>query len=140
MRRAFAWLLALATGAGALLFVLSSCNSPFIPIPPPGDPSFMPVTATDAAGATRTAWEVRGTPQSLMADAKVFVYNVDGGTGLIVHAGGDGAYVASPLDAKRGDRVEIHYETPHGQVSPEICRVVDTGVARDDCVKLDGGR
>jgi hypothetical protein len=128
--------LALAALAAALgcLFALPACNTPFIPLPPPGDPTFTPVAMTDGMGGPRTLWETRGAPSSAMREARVFVYNIDGGSGVIVRAQEDGAYVTNPLEGKLGDRVQIHYIDREGHNSPDICRTLQQGLAQTTCL------
>jgi hypothetical protein len=115
------------------LFALPACNTPFIPLPPPGDPTFTPVAVTDGVGGQRMLWETRGAPSSAMNEARVFVYNVDGGSGVIVKAQTDGSYVANPLDGKLGDRIQLHYIDREGHNSPDICRVLQQGLAQTGC-------
>jgi hypothetical protein len=135
MSRLRLWVLAaagLVGGAGCLL-VFASCNTPFIPLPPPGDPTFTPV-AMDGRGEARTLWETRGAPASAMSEARVFVFNIDAGTGVIVRAAADGSYItADPLEGRLGDRVQLRYESPDGRMSPDICRVLEQGRAQTPC-------
>jgi hypothetical protein len=123
-------------GLGAALLgmlALPACNTPFIPLPPPGDPTFTPVAMTDGVGGQRTLWETRGAPSSAMGEARVFVYNVDGGSGVIVRAQPDGSYVTNPFDGKPGDRIQIHYVDRDARNSPDICRVLQQGLAQTPC-------
>jgi hypothetical protein len=132
------WLLAAVAAlvASSLLVLgLPACNTPFIPLPPPADPTFMPVMVADGMGGTRTMWETRGPATSSMSEAKVSVYNATVGAGVIVRAQTDGSYVASPIDGHEGDRVEIEYVAPDGRASPGICRILQPGQARTDCPK-----
>jgi hypothetical protein len=122
----------LAAGVAALL-VFPSCNTPFIPLPPPGDPTFTPMMASDGVGAPRTVWEARGNPASAMSEARVFIYNIDGGSGVIVRAQSDGSYASNPIDGKAGDRIQLRYESPDGRHSPDICRLLQQGVAQTEC-------
>ena len=78
----------------------------------------------------RTMWETRGT---VMASATVFVFNLDGGSGVIIRAQPDGTYVASPFDGREGDRIQIKYENVDGRESPDICRVLKQGVSQTEC-------
>jgi hypothetical protein len=130
------WLLAAVmalAGAGGLLVCLPACNTPFIPLPPPSDPTFMPVTVTDAMGGTQTVWETRGPASAALADAKVSVYNASVGAGVIVRAGADGSYVASPIEGREGDHIEIEYDSKDGRSGPGICRVLQVGLAQTEC-------
>jgi hypothetical protein len=130
------WLLvaAMVLGVGALLtFALPACNTPFIPLPPPGDPTFTPVVVNDGMGGMRTMWEVRGMPATALAEAKISVYNADVGAGVIVRAQTDGSYVAAPIDGRAGDRVQIDYTAKDGTPGPGICRLLQQGRAQTDC-------
>jgi hypothetical protein len=127
------WLLvgAMALSAGAaMVLALPACNTPFIPLPPPSDPTFMPVVVGDGMGGSRTLWETRGTAA---AEAKVSVYNADVGAGVIVRAQTDGSYVATPLDGKEGDRIQIDYTAKDGTPGPGICRILQQGRAQTEC-------
>jgi hypothetical protein len=123
-----------ALGGVMLLLVFGSCNTPFIPLPPPGDPTFTPVTITDGMGGPRMLWETRGGPAPEMTGARVFVYNLDAGSGVIGTAGPDGSYVVNPMEGTPGDRIQLRYEMPDGRHSPDICRVLERGLARAACV------
>jgi hypothetical protein len=122
--------------AGALATVslnLGACNTPFIPIPPPGDPSFKPVVTTDAMGEQRTVWETSGGANYAMANARVYVFNRALGEGVIAHAGPDGSYLAPPLEGKLGDAIDLAYETAKGERSSGICRTLQEGPAHNSC-------
>jgi hypothetical protein len=127
--------LALAGLLAALgcLVVFPGCNTPFIPLPPPADPTFTPVAASDSAMGNRVVWETRGAPSASTSEARVYVFNLDAGSGVIVRAQADGSYVANPLEGKPGDRVQLHYQTADGRNSPDICRVLEQGLARTPC-------
>jgi hypothetical protein len=120
-------------GAIGCLLVFASCNTPFIPLPPPGDPTFTPVAMNDGMGGPRTLWETRGAPASSMSEARVFVFNLDGGSGVIVRAAVDGSYVTNPIEGKLGDRIQVRYESKDGHPSPDICRVLQQGRAQTPC-------
>jgi hypothetical protein len=127
-RRTLAWV---AVGQVlAVVLALAACNTPFIPIPPPGDPTFTPIAGQ---GAAKPTWEVRGGPNAGMVDARVFVWNRRLAAGLIARADQTGAYVASPLEADIGDPVEISYETPKGERSETICRPLQAGTTGVPC-------
>jgi hypothetical protein len=119
--------------ASAWLLGVPACNTPFIPLPPPADPTFAPVMVSDGMGGMRTVWEARGAPAPAMAAAKVSVYNVTAGSGVIVRAENDGSYVAGTFEGREGDRVEIEYQASDRRKAPGICRVLQTGVARTEC-------
>ena len=134
MLRRRQWLRALgglSLGLGLLAFC--TCNTPFIPIPPPGDPTFTPVNTVDGMGAAKVLWETRGQPQERQALGKVYIFNANTSSGVIARANTDGSYVAAPLDGQRGDRIELYYETPQGEASPVICRSLEEGLARSAC-------
>jgi hypothetical protein len=130
------WLLvaALALGVGALMtLALPACNTPFIPLPPPGDPTFTPMAVSDGMGGTRMVWETRGEPSAALAEARISVYNADVGAGVIVRAQTDGSYVAAPIDGRAGDRVQIDYTAKDGTPGPGICRILQQGRAQTEC-------
>jgi len=68
-----------------------------------------------------------------MSEARVFVFNIDAGSGVIVRAQADGSYVTNPLEGKLGDRIQLHYLDPEGHNSPDICRVLQQGLAQTPC-------
>jgi hypothetical protein len=130
------WLLVAVTAlgaGGALVLGLPACSTPFIPLPPPADPSFSPVAVDDGMGGTTMMWETRGSVTG--AESKVSVYNASAGEGVIVRSLADGTYVASPLQGQLGDRVEIGFETKDGQRSASICRLLQLGLAQTPCPK-----
>jgi hypothetical protein len=124
---------ALAGALAALGLTLGACNTPFIPIPPPGDPSFKPIAMVDATGGQHVVWETSGGANQAMAAAQVYVYNRALGEGVIARAGADGAYVAAPIEGKLGDAIELFYETPKGERSIAICRILQEGPAHTAC-------
>jgi hypothetical protein len=130
------WLLAaaLALSTSSLMLVaLPSCNTPFIPLPPPADPTFTPMMVSDGMGGMRTMWETRGPVSSALGEARVSVYNESVGAGVIVRAQVDGSYVAAPIDGREGDRIRIEYTAKDGRSGPGICRLLQQGQARTDC-------
>jgi hypothetical protein len=132
------WLLATAAAlatSGLMLVALPACNTPFIPLPPPADPTFTPMMVSDGMGGTRTMWETRGPGSSALSEAKVSVYNSSVGAGVIVKAQVDGSYVATPIDGREGDRIEIQYTAKDGRSGPGICRLLQAGQARTECPK-----
>jgi hypothetical protein len=118
---------------GALAWLVASCNSNFIPVPPPGDPTFEPVQVVDATGAPRQVWQVSGALSSEMKNARVFVFNNSLGVGVIGRANEDGGYSTGLLDGNLGDQVELHYETADGERSPTTCRLLVQGVGKTPC-------
>jgi hypothetical protein len=132
------WLLAVVTAlaaGGALLLGLPACNTPFIPLPPPVDPTFTPVMVSDGMGGSRMMWDTRGAPSEAASEAKVSVFNASVGTGVIVRAQVDGRYVTAPMDGREGDRIEIQYDAKDGRSSPGICRLLHPGPAQTPCPK-----
>lgn len=128
------WLLRYAGIAGVLLCALApSCNSNFIPVPPPGEPSFEPVQVVDALGTPRQVWQVRGASNESMKSARVAVFNLSLGLGVLVNASNTGSYVSGIFEGALGDKVEISYETPSADKSPVICRKLQPGQAAAAC-------
>src|SRR5207247_6781838 len=99
--------------------------TPFIPLPPPSDPTFTPVMVSDGMGGTHMMWETRGTAAS---EAKVSIFNASVGAGVIVRAQTDGAYVAAPIDGHEGDRVQIEYESKDGRSGTGSCGILQRGL------------
>lgn len=132
MRRRILAAVSLVAG-GLLLLALTRCNTPFIPIPPPGNPTFTPVTISDPMGGSKIVWEARGGSHWSMRRAKVFVFNLDTETGVIAGAKADGSYVAGPFDGRITDRIELSYEDLYGEHSPVVCRRLVEGVAGTPC-------
>jgi hypothetical protein len=132
------WLLAaVAALASSSLLVLGlpACNTPFIPLPPPANPTFMPVMVADGMGGTRMMWQTSGPAASALAEARVSIFNASVGGGVIVRAQADGSYVAAPIDGREGDRIEIDYTARDGRSGPGICRVLQQGLAQTECPK-----
>ncbi len=125
--------LAAALSAGICLLALARCNTPFIPIPPPSDPRFTPLTVADPVNGTKTVWETRSEASDQQKLATIFIYNLNVGAGVIARAQADGSYVANPIEGKRGDHIQIYYETPAGQPSLVICRPLGEGLVRIGC-------
>lgn len=121
--------------ASALLALLplSACNTPFIPLPPPGNPTFEPVVMPEPMGGSRTFWQARGGASSALAGARVFVWNASLKVGVIAQAAQDGRYVAGPFDGRTGDEIELRYETPKGEHSLSTCRLLEEGEGRTAC-------
>ena len=107
------------------------CNSNFIPVPPPGDPTFQPVEVSDATGV-RQLWQVSGAGDA-MRNARVFVFNGTLKVGVISQADATGSFTTGLLDGSVGDRVELRYETTDGEQSPVICRLLVVGTSRTPC-------
>ncbi len=132
-RRPRRTLLALAASVATLLLALGACNTPFIPLPPPDDPTFTQVMAPDGTTRAQIAWETRGGPGATASSSRIFIWNLNLHVGVIAQAGPDGSYVASPLDGQVGDQVELRYETPKGERSQVKCRILGPGIATMQC-------
>ena len=130
-RKTFLQLATVCAVAG--LAIPGGCNSNFIPVPPPGDPTFEPVTVNDGVGAPRQVWQVQGPPSEAMKGGRVFIFNVSLGLGVIVKATDTGTYSSSLFEGALGDKVELSYETPASEQSPVICRRLQAGVAQTPC-------
>lgn len=122
-----------AIAAWSLLLAFPACNTPFIPLPPPGDPTFTPVEVADGMGGMRTVWQASAGANSSMAEAKISLFNADAGSGVIVRAQPDGSYVAGPFEGQEGDRMQIQYESKDRRPSPGICRVLTRGLSQTAC-------
>lgn len=119
-------------GAVMAVVTLVACNAPFIPVPPP-DNVFVAQTLTDGSGAAKTTWITQGKPDTRAALAKFFIFNANLGSGVIVDANAEGAYVAPPLDGATGDRVFISYTAPDGRDSEVACRQLVEGDPAPAC-------
>jgi hypothetical protein len=105
----------------ALVFGLSACITPSIPIPPP-EPSSM-TFAVDAQGGTVT---FRYAAEPNYANAVVYIFNRNLGTGVITTARADGSVgPTAPFPAALGHNVAVTFETP--EVSVTTCVVVREG-------------
>lgn len=121
--------------SGVLLFcgLSASCNSNFIPVPPPGNPSFEAVQVADAMGTPRQVWQVSGVANEAMKGARVSVFNLTLGLGVIVKATEAGSYASGLFEGATGDKVELFYESPASEKSATICRKLQPGVATTPC-------
>lgn len=126
-RRSLLLLLASACSSGWL--ALAACNTPFIPLPPPSNPTFSTVMTTDGSGVPRHAWVAHGGPAESMSAAKVFVYNASLEVGSIARAQADGSYAAGPFDGTAGDQIQLSYESKQGEISPGVCVILKEGPA-----------
>jgi hypothetical protein len=109
---------------GALLgavSVLWACNAPSFPVPPP-NPTF-------SQGATATSWITTGPAFTPAANARYSIVNVSSAqpAGVILTANADGSYVAPAINGNVDDHIVIYYETPNGDFSEAICRLLETG-------------
>jgi hypothetical protein len=121
--RLLRWLAAL--GAAVSYVFILSCNSPFIPIPPP-DPTF-------SEGSTSGEWGVSTPPDSRAGGALFYIYNADLGSGLIQRAAPDGSMYAYPLQGTAGDRIHIRWERSATESSSTICRPLGQGLVLQGC-------
>lgn len=129
MRLNTKWLAFGAGAASALLGLALGCNTPYIPIPPPGSPTFSPVVTMDGMGVPHTAWEARGDANVALTQAKLSLYNPALGQGVITRADVEGRYVAGPFEGALNDRIELSYETNKGELSPTVCFLLQPGLA-----------
>lgn len=113
--------------------VLLGCNSNFIPVPPPSEPTFQAITVLDAMGAERQVWQVSGPMSQSMKNARVYIFNASLGLGVIVKATDSGAYTSGLFEGTVGDKVELSYESPASDKSPVICRRLQVGLAQSAC-------
>jgi hypothetical protein len=111
-------LLALLAGG-----IVLACNSPYIPIPPP-TPRFEPVEVPDGLGGLRRDWRAVSAPDARLSGARVYLYNEQLESGLILKANVDGSYVAYPLMGEEGDFIDIYYGRSDSVKSATICRVL----------------
>jgi hypothetical protein len=104
------------------LTVLWACNAPSFPVPPP-NPTFTPVQ-----GST-TSWITTGPAFTPAANARYSIVNVTGAApaGVILTAQSDGSYTAPPITGNVDDHIVIYYETPGGDFSEAICRLLEVG-------------
>ncbi|MCC7542516.1 MAG: hypothetical protein IT379_40240 [Deltaproteobacteria bacterium] len=92
---------ALAMGLGVAL-VLSACNGPTLPLPPPATPMLI----VDAASGTVT---LRGGPGNVAPRALVIVYNEDLERGVVVMATEQGEWEAT-VEAVVGHSLTVWQE------------------------------
>jgi hypothetical protein len=111
--------LALALGLASIVW---ACNAPPIPVPPPSQTaSFTSALVDDGAGGQKTVWVAHGAPGQATAFARVSVFDVMQGQGVIGVAMPDGSYDSPQFDGTRGDRVQISYEPTNGEHSVDVC-------------------
>jgi hypothetical protein len=117
--------------AAAIATFLVACNTPTIPIPPPGPEPQDVVVATYDLDPSKLVFtggpEVAGASSSFPGGARVTLYDDDAGDGTIVTADADGTFVSDPVTGGEGDRVRIWYEDEAGTMSKELCLVVTLG-------------
>jgi hypothetical protein len=123
-KRTSLWKWLLAAAASLSFVVVWSCNTPFIPIPPP-DPDF----SQDPSGE----WSVQMAADSRAVGATYYIYNAALGSGLIQRAAPDGSVYARPLQGQEGDNILIHWQKPGNESSSTICRPLSRGLIRMVC-------
>lgn len=112
-------------GGAALLW---SCVAPILSVPPPSAIAFTKSDVTDASGIQY--WVAQGGQLPQAANAVYYIRNMVLGQGVIVTAGNDGSFAASPpLPGNAGDHVLVDYQTPYGDYSDSTCFVLGTGDA-----------
>ena len=115
-----------AVVAASLAFVVVlSCNSPFIPIPPP-NPTF-------SENSSSGDWSVSTPPDDRAAGAMYFVLNANLGSGIIQRAAADGSMFAAHLQGQTGDSIYIHWEKAGSEQSSTICRPLGEGLSQMVC-------
>ena len=124
-KRTSLWKWLAVTAAAISFVVVFSCNTPFIPIPPP-DPSF---TQDPSSGD----WSVSTAADSRAVGSIYFVYNADLGSGIIQRAETNGSIYARALQGSVGDRILIHWEKSANDQSATICRPLGNGLVLHGC-------
>ena len=121
--RLLRWLVGVLACASYLL--VFSCNSTFIPIPPP-NPTF---TESETPGN----WYVATSADSRASGAIFYLYNANLGSGIIQRAAQDGSMYAYPLQGQVGDSIYIHWERSATNISAGICRTLGSGLVQLEC-------
>jgi hypothetical protein len=122
--------LAVALGVVSLIW---ACNAPFIPVPPPGQVSFMSSLVSDGQGGMKTVWIGTGPMNNKAILARFFLFDVQRNAGVIAAGKTDGSYVSPPFDGTMGDHVEISFETSDGDLSGTACVVLQPGGLAPAC-------
>jgi hypothetical protein len=105
----------------ALCVALAGCITPSIPIPPP-EPTAMTFAIDGSAGSATFSYAA----EPNYANAVVYIFNRNAGTGIIATARADGSVgPTAPFPAALGDNVAITFETD--EVSVTACVVVRAG-------------
>jgi hypothetical protein len=109
----------LAAVLGAVT-VLWACNAPSFPVPPP-NPTF--------SQASATSWITSGPAFAPASNARYSIVNESGAqpAGVILTADPDGSYTAPAIAGNVDDHIVIYYETPGGDFSEAICRLLEVG-------------
>ncbi len=122
--------LVVALGVVSLIW---ACNAPFIPVPPPGQVSFMSALVSDGAGAMKTVWIATGPANDKAINARFSLFNLRLRTGVVAEGKADGSYVSSPFDGTMGDQVDIWFETSDGNLSGTACVLLVEGPRAPPC-------
>ena len=103
-------------GLMSLALAASACVTPSIPIPPP-DPSKMTFRITGSGGNDAAA-SFEYPPDVKYAEATVYVFNRDRGTGIIATAAIDGSVApTAPVAADLGEQIVVTFERDDQTVS-----------------------
>lgn len=114
----------------AAALVLGACVTPSIPIPPP-EAELMTFAVDVSAGAATFAYD----PEPNFADAVVYVYNRDRGTGIITTARSDGSVgPTAPFPAAFGENISITFETDEAIVG-NCVQIRDDGGLNPYCTR-----
>jgi hypothetical protein len=111
-----------ALGIG-LVVVLSGCNTPSVPIPPPVVDLAVIQMHSSQAGEIEAA----GAPTTNHAKARFYLFNVSRSDGVIADAKADGSFATSPFPGASGDTLQIYFDAADGRRSAAVC----TGVVLD---------
>ena len=107
----------LAVALAVVAAVLLACNTPTIPIPPLGAPTFQ--------SPAQEVWIASGT--GAPAAAEIVLINRATGDGVVTRVDQAGAWMTAPFGGAGGDIVELFYRTTTGDVSPSVCSMLATG-------------
>jgi hypothetical protein len=118
---------------GVVLVALWACGPVYIPVPPPGQISFVAEPLIDATGATRTWWVTSGGKNGNAADATFFVIDQERAAGVITQARPDGSFTANPMEGTLGDHVLVYYRDVTGRDSAAACVLLGEGTIADIC-------
>jgi hypothetical protein len=118
---------------GIVLVALWACGPVYIPVPPPGQISFVAEPLIDSTGATRTWWITSGGKNGNAADATFFVVDQERAAGVITHARPDGSFTADPMEGAVGDHVTVYYRDVTGRDSAAACVLLSEASVADSC-------
>ena len=120
--------------SGIGLVALWACGPVYIPVPPPGQISFVSQSLTDADGATHTLWITSGGKNGNAADATFFIIDQERAAGVITHARPDGSFTADPMEGNLGDHVTVYYRDVTGRDSAGACVLISEAAVADRCL------